>query len=67
MSSNLERFCDSIDVLTADDTICPEESTRKTHDFALRMTINENNPNFFTIYSDEIVREASNKLVCTLR
>ena len=67
MSSNLERFCHSIDVLTADDTICPEEFTRKTHDFALRMTINENNPNFFTIYSDEIVGEASNKLVCTLR
>ena len=49
-------------MLTADDTICPEEFIRKTHDFALRVTLNENNvnPKSFTIYSKEIVDETSN-------
>ena len=46
--------------MTVDDTICPEEFIRETHNFALRMTIKENHPEFFEIYSKEIVEELVN-------
>ena len=47
-------------VLTVDDTICLVDFIRETHNFALRMTIKENHPKCFEIYSKEIVDEANN-------